>query len=385
MSHRSKRKIAQAVSSSTLTLTLMGGITFLISACSGDAGKVTGQFAPKTEMTTKLDSCAQSKLSGSLQTFQAPPTKVCRKGSDGEAVDKDVVPSFQMVAKKGRLGIDHIAAFKISYKVASSEISDEVKMTTESSVQQFLSSVCGPVIQSPFKRSSLATRFTFRPLRPTDRMASAKTRGAKASTSSDDAFFNGQIAPRVEAVEPSAEGAAPQIVPEKSVAQPPAKAQPIQTLDPNAINSILELVISEDSSISIKDDLSELSSGSLKSGLAEGAAPTEQQLLFCGQLLVRMAESVGLTKGRDCESLEKASAQQEATSKAADATTTAESSKNSKPTPKVADDRLMKPGGHGVASLPTLKLAQTEVLEILTPVCGDLNPKPSPTPAGKNP
>lgn len=326
-------------------------------------------------MAQKLEACTSSKLSASLKTFETASTKVCRKGADGKAINQDVVPSFQMISKKGRVGIDHVAAFQLSYKDAeSTPTSAEAKMTSESVVVQYLSSVCGPVIQSPFKRSGLAARFTFRPLRDSDRKASAKSGTKKSGTPSDDTLFDGQIVSKADVSKKSGEI--------ESISAREVEKVP----NSNAINSVLELVMAGDSSISIKDDLSEISSGSLKDVLSSNAAPSEQQLLFCGQLLIRMSENVGLTKGRDCESLAVASeASESETAEEGDATSKTDAPKTEKPVPAKSEDRLMKPGGHTAAALPTLKLAESEVLEIMTPVCGDLNPKAAVTPAGKTP
>lgn len=372
-------------SSSMLAVSLVGGLSLLGTACSsGDAGKVTVQFAPKSAMAQKLEACTSSKLSASLKTFETASTKVCRKGTDGKAINQDVVPSFQMISKRGRVGIDHVAAFQLTYKDVeaapqSVALSAEAKMTSESVATQFLSAVCGPVIQSPFKRSGLAARFTFRPLRDSDRKASGKSESKKSGSSSDDTFFDGQIVSKADVSKKSGEV--------ESISAREVEKVP----NSNAINSVLELVMTGDSSISIKDDLSEISSGPLKDVLSGNAAPSEQQLLFCGQLLIRMAENVGLTKGRDCESLEKASeapVEEEVTVKSAEAakdSSKTDAPKTEKPAIAKSDDRLMKSGGHRAAALPTLKLAESEVLEIMTPVCGDLNPKSAATPAGKTP
>lgn len=397
--------------SSILAMSLLGGLSVLVTACSsGDTSKVKGQFAPQTATASKLEACSKAKLSGSLQTYESSPAKVCRKGAGGEKVDQDVIPSFQMLAKKGRIGLDHVVAFQATYEDSViAAMSAEAKLTSEAAIQQFLAGVCGPVLQAPFKRSGLATRFTFRPLRPTDRKALPKAGSSKSSTSNDDSLFDGTSGARAEALQADLERSEDKRLEEQKdnktfdkqnagqrktdEREARSRQEVARPMDSDSINSILELVVGADLSISIKDDLSEVSSGSLKEVLSGQKAPSEQQALFCGQLLIRLAENVGLTKGRDCASLETAPETPAETSpkdesgvatdeSASKGNSGSASGSTSQTVAKKPTDGLMKPGGHPASALASLKLADAEVLEIMTPICGDLN---TVTPAGKNP
>lgn len=349
------KKVAAPVVLSLLPLAFL--------ACGqGGGGSTPIKAAPQTATGQKISTCA-STLSADGKTVQGTEAKVCRdKG--GTLTDVKVPVLFSAIKKDKRVGVYQTIVFKVTRRDAEGnpiEIDEKdreavrARGSNENDVEKFLTQVCRPIAAKVFSRSELAGTAIFRRERPGDDWAQpstekAKTQGARGQ-SSDDPFDTAMAAPPQNANGNQTVPTAPTNSAGSVKGERPTKrsSQPVYARS-SEFHSILDLDITGEGNerkIKVVDEVD-----AVATAIVILEKPSEEQLRFCNQLVLRVGENFGLTKGRDCASREKEA--------------TAAPGEKESPT----GTALMKSGNN--LNLDPVKVSDAEMLDVLKPVCGSL-------------
>lgn len=323
---------------------LLVGIVVLLPGCQdASKGPQTIQSAPPNALATHLKQCFSTKLSGGARLVVRDKVSVCRRDKDSNVVDQELTPRFQVGRSKGnKIGLRQIIAvkFDIAGETLESAKAPEA-LAIRAKAVEFLAKGCGPVLNGIFQRSGFESSHRFQLLQEGDQLASL-TESAKSGLSADSFEFDDRPVAQRGAVRPPL------------VAQATPRRADEDEKSKRSYHMLLEMGLSEKTGLKLKDDVSDVESGTIVPGSPSDENETNR-LQFCGQLAMRVAENYGLGSGRDCASM-------------------ASSAEPPTKVDKRTSGGLMKPGKE-IADLKTVKLAKREIHEILVPVCGDLKDK----------
>ncbi len=343
----------------------VAGAAFTFVACgNGGGGSTVIKPAPPTVAGAKIAACATTKLSAQGKTYQGTESKVCRLVS-GKMKDESVTPLFSAVKIGKQIGFFQTAVFTVTYKnsdgevVPLKEIPERNHATNAHEIHGFLTRVCRPIAKTVFSRSHISGDVRFRSRTADATWAQPSIEGASGGSSEVDLSeepFGGKVGATV-----TSELVAAAPVNEKNApTAPPALPSTKRPLPPSysmpsGFHAHLDfemLVDGKTKQIKLADEVQALSSGSIE----KLPKPSDEQLRFCNQILQRLGENFGLTKGRDCASRDAA----------------AKSSSDPESAPGEAkggsNTGLMKPGSS--TSTEAVKISDEEMFELVKPVCG---------------
>jgi hypothetical protein len=352
---------------SCFTPLFASGVILTFVACGQGGGNTPIRSAPATATSTKIKACAEKNFSVQVRTVRGAEAKVCRL-VDGKPLDRPTAALYTAVKKKSGVVIYQEVVVK-TVRLESPEAGEKAEKTEDDSaarqrnadeneVNEFLNKVCRPIARKAFSRALLSGDVRFRNKINGELYVEPDSSKGHQTGNFED-IFGGTLSPAPVAVAHASEDS--KIV-SKTVSKKASKTDrnenaPMNKLSPRpplarpvGFHAELRLeMIGEGATreVKIADEFGAFFSGSI----AVLPKPTDNQIGFCHQVVLRVAENFGITKRRDCVSREE------------DAKEAKGDKKKSK-----KETGLSKAGS--VDSLDPLKVSDEEILEVVNPICG---------------